>query len=185
VEPIDATATVQGASAASAVSPVVSEKDLANSKDLAAISYVWILSAVVYATRRDSPFVRFHAKQGMALFSLSILAWFIPYLGKPLELCLLALAVMGFAAAAQGHWKDLPLIGPLSRGEWKLVGSSIKGLMVDIRYGISTLKGMVKKHPAAMTAMPVPTPAQPVSSVTPPSMPAPGQGSVSTLPSEL
>lgn len=85
--------------------------DIEKNKDVAAFSYVWVMSVIVYIARRDSAFVRFHARQAMILFVLSIPIWFIPYLGRYLELLILGEAVLGFMAAAQGEWKQLPLVG--------------------------------------------------------------------------
>lgn len=86
---------------------------------MAALSYVWVLSVVVYYAKKDSPFVRFHARQGILLFILSIACWFIPVVGTLLELIVLGLAVIGFLAAAQGHWKELPVVFAVSHGDWK------------------------------------------------------------------
>ena len=100
--------------------PVVPEKpldDVEENKDMAALSYAWILSLVVFFTRRQSPFVRFHAKQGIILFILSIIFWMIPFIGKMLELIVLAFCAFGFIAAAQGQWKELPFIGAMARGD--------------------------------------------------------------------
>jgi uncharacterized membrane protein len=189
MEPIQTTATVQSASANP--STVISGKETGDSKDLAALSYVWILSLVVYATRRDSSFVRFHAKQGIALFAISVGVWFIPYLAKPLELGVLALSVIGFVAAAQGQWKDVPLIGPLSRGEWKLVITSLTVFATDAKRLFRTLKALLRKHPSAIPAVTVPTPASPVPPSPAPAAPvlvvdavhpsASGQASVSAV----
>ena len=85
--------------------------DITENKDLAAFSYLWVMSVFVYLARKKSPFVRFHARQSMVLFALSIPIWLIPYVGRFLELGVLALAVLGFMAAAQGEWKRLPLVG--------------------------------------------------------------------------
>lgn len=103
------------------------------SHDLAALSYVWILSLVVYITRRDSPFVRFHAKQGMLLFFLSIPAWFVPYAGKPLELMILGLGIYGFLGAAKGEWRDLPLLGPLTRADVRMIPRSFSAFFASMR----------------------------------------------------
>ena len=108
--------------------------DIEENKDLAAFSYLWIMSVVVYFAKRRSPFIRFHSKQGMVLFGLSILVWFIPLFGRFFEILLLGLMVLGFLNAAQGLRKDLPIIGPLSRGEisireaWRQFVSGIAGL---------------------------------------------------------
>jgi uncharacterized membrane protein len=74
----------------------------------------------VYFVRKESPFIRFHAKQAMVLFALSIVTWFLPVFGQLLELLVFAAAVYGFVLAAHGEWKDVPFIGPLSR--WELSG---------------------------------------------------------------
>lgn len=87
------------------------DSDIEKNKDIAAFSYIWIMSVVVYIARRDSAFVRFHALQAMILFALSIPIWFVPYIGRYLELLILASAVIGFMAAVQGEWKVLPGMG--------------------------------------------------------------------------
>ena len=84
------------------------EQDIQQNKDLAALSYVWILAIVIYATRRDSAFIHFHAKQALVLFMLSIALWLIPVVGRYLEIIIVLLSVMGFAAAVQGQWLRLP-----------------------------------------------------------------------------
>jgi uncharacterized membrane protein len=111
------------------------DRDIEENKDIAALGYVWVLSIFVYAYKRSSPFVAFHAKQGIALFILSIACWFIPVAGRLIELVILALAVMGFLAAAQGHRRELPLVYALSNGDmhglrrsWKTIVESAVNL---------------------------------------------------------
>lgn len=94
--------------------------DVQKNKDIAAFSYLWIMSVVVYILKRESPFVRYHSKQGMLLFVLSVLVWFVPLIDRLLALVVLAGMVLGFIHAAQGQWKDVPLVGPVSRGEMSL-----------------------------------------------------------------
>ncbi len=92
-------------------------RDIAENKDLAAFSYVWVMSVIVYILKKDSPFIRHHSKQSMILCLLSVVVWFIPILGQLLELLILCAMVYGFVVAAQGLYKDVPIVGPLSRGE--------------------------------------------------------------------
>lgn len=119
--------------------PLSPERDIEENKDLAAFSYLWIMSVIVYFLKRESPFVRFHSRQAMILFALTIPVWLIPIalIERFLELMILAGMIIGFLGAAQGQWKDVPFIGPLSRGEitmrqaWKqLVDASIKMMQV-------------------------------------------------------
>ncbi len=105
--------------------------DVRDNKDIAAFSYLWIMSVIVFMLRGKSPFVRYHSKQAMLLFFLSIPVWFIPFgIGRVLELVILGCMVLGFMHAAQGEWKDIPLIGPLSRREmtvreaWRIIVSA-------------------------------------------------------------
>ena len=93
----------------------VQNDDVEKNKDVGAFSYVWVMSVIVYIARRDSAFVRFHSTQAMILFVLSVPIWFIPYIGRYLELLILAAAVLGFMAAAQGEWKVLPGMGKFVR----------------------------------------------------------------------
>lgn len=98
--------------------------DVAENKDLAALSYAWVLAVFLFFWKKDSPFVRFHARQGIVLFILSIVVWFIPFVSRILELFVLAFCIFGFLAAAQGQWKDLPIIGDIASGRWSHVRAS-------------------------------------------------------------
>ncbi len=93
------------------------DRDVRENKDIAAVSYLWFLSIVIYLARKDSPFVQYHAKQGMVLFLISIPLWFIPVIGHLLEFLVLAGMVMGFLNAFQGQWADVPFIGGIAKGE--------------------------------------------------------------------
>ncbi len=91
--------------------------DIRTNKDVAAFSYIWIMAVVIYALRKDSKFVRFHCKQALVLFLVSILVWLIPFIGGFLIFIIVAGMLLGFINAAQGRFADVPLAGPLSRGE--------------------------------------------------------------------
>lgn len=120
-------------------------KDVEANRELAAISYVWILSVVVYALRRDSPFIRYHSKQGLVLFFASF-AWFIPFLGRPLTLIVVAGCVFGFINAAQGQWKDVPVVGDIAKG--KLTLEDIPILSHKAASQLKKILGEVRKKPS-------------------------------------
>jgi len=121
------------------------DPDVEDNKDLAAFAYVWIFSILVYFAKRDSKFVRFHAKQGMILFVLSIVVWFIPFLGKFFELLVLFGAAWGFIHAAQGKWEDVPFVGPLSRGKLAF-RSSVKKTVEGVVKGVDQAKEIWKEE---------------------------------------
>lgn len=106
------------------------DHDIEENKDIAALGYVWVLSVFVFLYRRTSPFVLHHSRQGIVLFILSILFWFVPVVGRFLELPVLALMIMGFLNAAQGKYSPLPLIYALSHGDVRMLRQSWK-VVVD------------------------------------------------------
>jgi uncharacterized membrane protein len=156
-------------------------RDVEDNKDIAALSYVWIMSVFVFFAKHQSPFVRFHARQAMVLFALSIPLWFIPVIGRYLELVILALGVLGFLGAAQGLWKELPLIGAVSRGDkegmrrgWKsITDASVQGWKKATKAAERHMEtpvgdaGVPATTPSAAPA----TPPTPVTPVTPPAAP--------------
>ena len=149
--------------------PVHVPDDVATNRDIAAFGYEWILSVVGSFSKRHSPFVQCHAKQGMVLFVASILVWLIPFVGKLLELIILALCVLGFLAAAQGQWKDLPLVGPLARGNMKGVRESWRSITdAIVRMWHELMKIFHKNpHPPAGPVAPAPKPPVPSSPPSP------------------
>jgi uncharacterized membrane protein len=93
--------------------PTHDPADVEENKDLAALSYAWIMAVVLLLFKKHSPFVHFHAKQGTVLFILSVIVWFIPYANRGLELLVFLLMV----------WTELPFVGPLARGKFTFRGS--------------------------------------------------------------
>jgi uncharacterized membrane protein len=140
-------------------------RDIDENKDIAALGYVWILSVFVYIFRHNSPFVRFHAKQGMILFVLSIAFWFVPMFGKVLVLLVLALAVTGFISAGQGQWRELPFIYAVSRGDWKLLRGSWKSAVQSIVQLWQRATHRTGKKDAATAESSATTPASPTPTV--------------------
>ncbi len=132
------------------------DTDTQENKDIAALSYVWILSIFVYLYKRQSPFVRFHAKQGLVLFALSIAFVFVPFVGRFLELIVLGFCVWGFLAAAQGHRKELPMIYALSAGDiqgvrrgWQHIVDAIVALWHKIRHSAPQPSTPAEQTPVA------------------------------------
>ena len=91
-----------------------SKDDVQNNKMMAALSYVWILSVVFLLVKKNSPFVQFHAKQGVVIFAASFILGFIPIIGWLLNIVLLVLAIMGIVAAWQGKSTKLPIISTIA-----------------------------------------------------------------------
>ncbi len=159
--------------APAAPTPEDEKRDIEENKDIAAFGYLWVMSVVVYFLRRHSPFVRFHAKQAMVLFLVSLVVWFIPFVNRPLELLLLACMAYGFLNAAQGQKKDVPIVGPLSRNEITLRQAWQQVVALVVRFA-KALKDLAKTEPKKQeTPFPAPDaqPTQPAPSE--PSAPEP------------
>lgn len=86
----------------------------------AAAGYLWILSLVALAARKNNEFVHFHASQGVLLFVASCVLWFIPVLGWFLNLVIGIAAIVGIIKALQGEKWELPVVGGMAKnlGDW-------------------------------------------------------------------
>lgn len=89
-------------------------KDVEENKVLAAISYLWIISLVILLIKKESPFAKFHAKQGLILWIASVVCWIIPVVGWILNLVIFIFIVIGFIQAMSGKWWKVPGVGQLA-----------------------------------------------------------------------
>lgn len=87
--------------------------DVEKNKQIAALSYVWILCLVPLLGKRDSEFAQFHAKQGLVLFAIEIIAsLFIlfPIFGQLIMIGLLVVSVIGIVKTLNGERWKIPVI---------------------------------------------------------------------------
>jgi uncharacterized membrane protein len=135
------------------------QRDVRLNKDVAAFSYVWIMSVVVFASRRDSPFIQYHAKQALILFLISIPVAMIPFLGRYLVFIVLAGMLLGFINAGSGRREEVPFVGKLASGETKPkdIWNQMKPYMDKLMH---VLQQVFKKPEHAKTA-PKTEPAKP------------------------
>jgi len=94
------------------------QKKLENNKIIAILSYIGVLCLIPLFTKKDDKFVFFHAKQGLVLFIVEIITYFvlmIPILGwiiAPIaSLIWLALSIIGIVNVLGGEMKELPVLG--------------------------------------------------------------------------
>ncbi|MBT4857181.1 DUF4870 domain-containing protein [Candidatus Uhrbacteria bacterium] len=93
---------------------------------MAALSYVFVLCFVPLLLSKNSPYVQFHAKQGLVLFiaevAVMIIATifvFIPIIGWlaniAMYLFVVVMAIMGFINALGGKKWVMPLLGSYAK----------------------------------------------------------------------
>lgn len=91
---------------------------LDDSKLYAVLSYLFILVFVPLLTRRNDPFVAFHAKQGLVIFVgyivAAITAMWVPAIGNFLWLLLMIASIVGVIKAAQGKRWRAPVIAKIA-----------------------------------------------------------------------
>ena len=93
-------------------------KKLDDNKVIAILSYIGVLCLIPLLTKKDDKFIFFHAKQGLVLFIVEIITYFvlmIPILGwiiAPIaSLIWLALSIIGIVNVLGGEMKELPVLG--------------------------------------------------------------------------
>lgn len=85
-------------------------KDIEENKNVAAIGYVWILCLVPLLLKRKSSFAQFHAKQGLVLFIIELVGWWIPIIGWFLMLVAVIFAIVGIIMALDGKYWKMPIL---------------------------------------------------------------------------
>jgi len=78
------------------------------------ISYLWILSLVALAVKKDNGFVRFHANQGALLFVISFVG-IIPLFGWLINVFVFIFAIVAMVKAYNGEKWELPLVAGAAR----------------------------------------------------------------------
>ena len=83
------------------------------------LSYLWVVSIIALAMKKDNEFVRFHASQGALLFVISFVG-IIPMLGWFINIFVIIFAVIGMIKAYNGEKWELPVIGKQAKefGNW-------------------------------------------------------------------
>ncbi len=88
--------------------------DVEKNKNMAVLSYVWILCLVPLLGKKDSEFVQFHAKQGLILFIASLFA-FVPFFGQLLIFVIIIISVIGIIKTYNGEKWEIPFVYELSK----------------------------------------------------------------------
>lgn len=87
---------------------------LEESRLYAALSYIFILVFVPLLTRKNDPYVSYHARQGLVVFLgyiiSAIASFWVPVLGNIFGLLLILISIFGVVQAVQGKRWHIPVI---------------------------------------------------------------------------
>jgi uncharacterized membrane protein len=83
-------------------------------RGIAVLSYIWLLFLIPLLLRRESTFARFHAKQGMVLFVIELLAGLVPVLGWIVWIAAVIGAIYGITEAWRGRMTRIPLVADIA-----------------------------------------------------------------------
>jgi fumarate reductase subunit D len=93
--------------------PSADTTDAQENKYVALFSYIWILFLIPLLLKRDSKFCQFHAKQGLVLFVVDIIAslfsW-VPVIGQVLMLGLAIVSIIGIIKVIKGEYWEIPYV---------------------------------------------------------------------------
>lgn len=86
----------------------------------AAASYLWVISLLALAARKDNEFIRFHANQGALLAVIWTVTMIIPGVGWLVGFVIAVAALVGLVKALTGERWPLPLLGGVAEkfGAW-------------------------------------------------------------------
>ena len=91
---------------------------------MAILSYLGLLVLIPYCSEKNNSFVIFHAKQGLNLLILEIIAifstsfissfiYFLSYVSSIVSIGSFVLSVIGIVYAVQGEKKELPIVSQI------------------------------------------------------------------------
>lgn len=83
------------------------------------LSYLWILSIVALAMKKNNDYVRFHANQGALLFVISLIG-IIPGIGQLVGLIVFVIAIIAMIKAYSGEKWPIPVFAKQAKefGGW-------------------------------------------------------------------
>lgn len=97
--------------------------DIEQHKYAAWLAYFWLGSLYIYiAFWGKSPYLMFHARQGLCLALLFTFFWVLPLINIPLGFLCMILGCYGIAQAHAGQYSPLPLIGTFIAQSKNLMG---------------------------------------------------------------
>jgi uncharacterized membrane protein len=87
------------------------------------LSYIGPLVLVPLFTSKDQPFVKFHIKQGLVVFSIEVIVWVLSsmffwqlrMLLNLVNLATLILSIIGIVNVVEKKEKELPVVGGFSK----------------------------------------------------------------------
>ena len=109
------------------VEETYTQEDISSNKFMAILAYLFLLVLIPFFTRKDSPFTKFHVKQGFVVLFIyaagivlqifdwiPVVGWITAIVGWLICVFAVVLSVIGIVGAARGQAKPLPIVGKYS-----------------------------------------------------------------------
>lgn len=100
--------------------------DIKKNKEVAALSYIWILCLIPFFLKKDSPYAQFHAKQGLTILIawviiliigiIPVLGWMIWFFGM---IAIILISIAGVIKTLNGEAWEIPFIYDWSK-KWNI-----------------------------------------------------------------
>jgi len=102
--------------------PAPTPSPVQNNTLMGILSYLGPLVIISYALAKDDPFVKFHIKQGLVLFSIEVILWILGMIipmfyiiVSLVNLGTLVLSILGIINVIQNKQEPLPVVGAYSK----------------------------------------------------------------------
>ncbi|MEI7511287.1 MAG: hypothetical protein WCJ84_03985 [Candidatus Peregrinibacteria bacterium] len=90
--------------------------DASQNKDIAAFAYTLLFAPILLITRRESPFILFHARQALILFIFAVIFWSFAGPLRYFNIFVLVGCAVGFLHAMGEEWYQMPFVYEFSKG---------------------------------------------------------------------
>ncbi len=94
------------------------EKDIAENKYVAMLSYLGILCLVPLLVKKESPFAQFHARQGLVIAIAWVIGWvffWVPLFGQLAALVLFVVNVVALIKTYAGEAWEIPVVTDVAK----------------------------------------------------------------------
>lgn len=118
MEEVKTKASQEASKEAEVVGRKFDEKDIAENKYVAMLSYLGILCLVPLLAKKESPFAQFHARQGLVIAIAWIVGWvffWVPLFGQLAALVIFVVNIVALVKTYLGEAWEIPVVTDVAK----------------------------------------------------------------------